>query len=116
MRDSAGEAGGAGGEVVESRSAALGVSHVTDARFDEALWQLLGDWRYERAPRIASGMIGSRQGWKEAPYLPCPAGPADIAGALVDIAFDWAKVKLVPGLSGVDESGVAEVMRGELEY
>ena len=58
-------------------------------------------------------MIGSRQGWKEAPYLPCPAGPAELAGALVDIGFDWARVKLVPGLSGIDESGVAEVMRGE---
>jgi 2-dehydro-3-deoxygalactonokinase len=58
-------------------------------------------------------MIGSRQGWKEAPYLPCPAGGSEIAGALVDIAFDWAKVKLVPGLSGTDAAGTAEVMRGE---
>ena len=58
-------------------------------------------------------MIGSRQGWKEAPYLPCPAGAAELAAALVDIGFDWARVKLVPGLSGHDEAGVAEVMRGE---
>jgi 2-dehydro-3-deoxygalactonokinase len=58
-------------------------------------------------------MIGSRQGWKEAPYLPCPAGAPEAAAALVGIEFDWGQVKLVPGLSAVDEAGVAEVMRGE---
>jgi 2-dehydro-3-deoxygalactonokinase len=58
-------------------------------------------------------MIGSRQGWKEAPYLPCPAGAPDIGAALVEIEFDWAQVKLVPGLSTTDEAGIAEVMRGE---
>jgi 2-dehydro-3-deoxygalactonokinase len=58
-------------------------------------------------------MIGSRQGWKEAPYIPCPAGAAELGAALVDVPFDWGKVKLVPGLSANDESGVAEVMRGE---
>ena len=55
---------------------------------------------------LLSGMIGSRQGWKEAPYLPCPAGAPEIAAALVEIEFDWAQVKLVPGLSADDEAGV----------
>ena len=31
----------------------------------------------------------------------------------MEIEFDWAQVKLVPGLSAADEAGVAEVMRGE---
>ena len=35
------------------------------------------------------------------------------AAALTDTAFEWAQVKLVPGLSGSDAQGVAEVMRGE---
>jgi 2-dehydro-3-deoxygalactonokinase len=62
---------------------------------------------------LLSGMIGSRQGWKEAPYLACPAGAPDVAAGLVEIEFDWGQVKLVPGLSAADEAGVAEVMRGE---
>ena len=37
------------------------------------------------------------------------ARAADLAAGLVDVAFDWARVKLVPGLSGTDEAGVAEV-------
>ena len=37
--------------------------------FAEALAELLGAWRDDPAPRIACGMIGSRQGWIEAPYV-----------------------------------------------
>ena len=74
----------------------------------------IGPWLAAGEDRVVlSGMIGSRQGWKEAPYLPCPAGAAELGAALVDVPFDWGKVKLVPGLSATDESGVAEVMRGE---
>jgi 2-dehydro-3-deoxygalactonokinase len=101
----------AGGEVVESRSAALGVSHVTDARFDEALWQLLGDWRYERAPRIASGMIGSRQGWVEAPYVACPAPLTALADGLVHTPN--GELAIVPGAKTRDAYEVPDVMRGE---
>ena len=28
---------------------------------------------------VISGMAGSKQGWAEAPYLPCPASAADLA-------------------------------------
>ena len=50
---------------------------------------------------LLSGMIGSRQGWKEAPYLPCPAGAPEIAAALVAIA-----VRL-----GAGEAGAGSVRR-----
>ena len=36
-----------------------------------------------RRPLLLAGMIGSNRGWKEAPYVPCPAGPDDLAKALV---------------------------------
>ena len=58
-------------------------------------------------------MIGSRQGWVEAPYLPCPAGPDDLAAALVPVPFEGAEVRLVPGLTDTDDAGTPEVMRGE---
>ena len=66
---------------------------------------------------LLSGMVGSRQGWVEAPYLPCPAGAAEIAAALVDVPFGLTgggvRVKLVPGLSDADQTDTPEVMRGE---
>jgi len=60
-------------------------------------------------PLLMAGMIGSNRGWKEAPYVPCPAGIDDLAGALVE-AGDRAAI--VPGVSFIGE-GRADVMRGE---
>lgn len=102
------------GSIRDRRAGPKGILNVPDGRFGDTLREEIGPWLAAGENHVLlSGMIGSRQGWKFAPYLPCPAGPAELAGALVDIGFDWARVKLVPGLSGVDESGVAEVMRGE---
>lgn len=105
---------GRDGAIRDRRSAAKGILNVPDGRFGDTLREEIGPWLAGGEDRVLlSGMIGSRQGWKETPYLPCPAGPSEIAAALTDIGFDWANVKLVPGLSGHDETGVAEVMRGE---
>jgi 2-dehydro-3-deoxygalactonokinase len=59
---------------------------------------------------LISGMAGSKQGWREAPYCACPAGFDDIAARL-----EWVepgRIAIVPGLS-VDKGGVPDVMRGE---
>ncbi len=105
---------GRDGAIRDRRASARGIMNVPDGRFGDTLREEIGPWLAAGEERVLlSGMIGSRQGWKEAPYLPLPAGPSEIAAALVDIAFDWARVKLVPGLSGTDACGVAEVMRGE---
>lgn len=105
---------GRNGEIRDRRAGPKGILKVPDARFGDTLREEIGPWLAAGEDRVLlSGMIGSRQGWKEAPYVPCPAGPVELAAALVDIGFDWARVKLVPGLSGTDGSGVAEVMRGE---
>ena len=39
----------------------LGILQVANGAFGAALETLLGDWRDDPAPRLASGMIGSRQ-------------------------------------------------------
>jgi 2-dehydro-3-deoxygalactonokinase len=102
---------GTGGEVLEVRSAPLGVSQIHDGRFGEALARLLGDWHDERAPRIACGMIGSRQGWVEAPYVACPALLSQLASGIVRVPD--GKLAIVPGVSTRDTYGVPDVMRGE---
>ncbi|MBN8871920.1 MAG: 2-dehydro-3-deoxygalactonokinase [Rhodospirillales bacterium] len=105
---------GRDGAVRDRRAGPRGILAVPDGRFAETLREEIGPWLAAGEDQVLlSGMIGSRQGWKEAPYVACPAGAAELAAELVEIPFDWAKVKLVPGLSGTDESGVAEVMRGE---
>jgi len=102
------------GTIRDRRTALRGIANVPDNRFADTLREEIGPWLAAGEDHVLlSGMVGSRQGWKEAPYRPCPAGAAEVAGALMEIEFDWAQVKVVPGLSSTDEAGVAEVMRGE---
>ena len=103
-----------GGAVLERRETALGILRVPAGGFPAALRDLAGDWIAAGEGRVLlAGMVGSRQGWQEAPYLPCPAGLDEIARALVAVAFEGAEVRLVPGVSAEDPAGVPEVMRGE---
>ena len=104
----------ADGTIRDHRSSARGVMAVPNGRFADSLREEIGPWLAAGERHVLMcGMVGSRQGWVEAPYLRCPVGPADLAAALVDVPFDWAEVKLVPGVDGADPDGIAEVMRGE---
>jgi 2-dehydro-3-deoxygalactonokinase len=104
----------AGGQVIDRRTAPRGILAIEGGRFEEELRRQVGGWIADGETRLLmSGMIGSRQGWREAAYLPCPAGPAELAAALVAVPFDGAKLLLVPGLSHHDDAGTPEVMRGE---
>jgi len=101
----------ASGRVIGEKRAALGIQQVRDSGFACALATLLGDWAGATVPRIACGMIGSRQGWIEAPYRECPAALDALAAALAH-APDGA-LAIVPGVTCVDAAGVPDVMRGE---
>ncbi len=102
------------GGIRDRKTGPRGILAVADGRFADTLREEIGPWLAAGERHVLlSGMVGSRQGWMEAPYLPCPAGPDKIAAALVDVPFDWGQVKIVPGLSGEDTAGVPELMRGE---
>lgn len=102
----------ADGQVRDRIQAPDGIQHVRS--FPDALSRTIGPWLAEGEDRVLlAGMVGSRQGWTETPALPCPAGPREIAAALVAVPFDRARVLMVPGLCTKDAEGVPEVMRGE---
>src|SRR3954469_22281463 len=48
---------------------------------------LSGAWaaRSPEAPAILCGMVGSSIGWRQAPYVACPARPEEIAGACASL-------------------------------
>lgn len=104
---------GDAGHTLAERSAPGGVMAVQDGRFADALQALCGDW-IGRLPMIASGMIGSRQGWKEAAYVACPAALQQVAQCLtrIDLA-GGAALHIVPGLRCIGSDGQDDVMRGE---
>ncbi len=99
------------GGIVGERSAPLGVQRIKDGNFVAALATLCGGELPAGVPLLASGMIGSRQGWVEAPYRECPAGFEAIALGLT--AVPGAPLRIVPGLVCRDAMGVPDVMRGE---
>ncbi|MFM9842037.1 MAG: 2-dehydro-3-deoxygalactonokinase [Dongiaceae bacterium] len=107
---------GAGGEAIAREERPLGIMQVAKADFAGALDETLKSWLPlpPGIPLLACGMIGSRQGWREAPYVACPAGAADVARGMT--AVDWRdghRVLLIPGISCRDGRGVPDVIRGE---
>ncbi|RYF15728.1 MAG: 2-dehydro-3-deoxygalactonokinase [Comamonadaceae bacterium] len=98
------------GSVLEERSSARGILTVPAGGFPQVLRDTCGDWLAGDTLCLVSGMAGSRQGWREAPYCACPAGFAELAQHLAWI--EPGRIALVPGLS-YEVAGVPDVMRGE---
>jgi 2-dehydro-3-deoxygalactonokinase len=64
-------------------------------------------------PAVLGGMVGSTIGWREVPYLTCPARPQAIAGAALRFEADGRAIAILPGLSCTGVTGAPDVMRGE---
>jgi 2-dehydro-3-deoxygalactonokinase len=106
---------GQGGAVIDHRDWPLGIMQIADGDFAAALERAMKPWQPlpPDTPVIASGMIGSRQGWREVPYALCPAGLEDIAKVMLPVEWSGRRVWLVPGVSCSDRRGIPDVMRGE---
>lgn len=109
----------ADGTVLHSLSDHRGLLSVEDGRFAETFRAVCGPWLEGagRLPAILSGMIGSRRGWKEAPYLAAPISLDALAKNLCPVGeIAGAMVCIVPGISLDDHAeplGEPDVMRGE---
>jgi 2-dehydro-3-deoxygalactonokinase len=64
-------------------------------------------------PAVLGGMVGSTIGWREVPYLKCPARPGGIAGAALRFDVAGRSIVILPGLSCTGKTGAPDVMRGE---
>jgi 2-dehydro-3-deoxygalactonokinase len=103
------------GTVLETRAGDEGILAVPAGGFDAVLAGKIAGWRAAHGdlPMIASGMIGSRQGWREAPYVECPAGLAELAAGLLPIDSGSGRLWLVPGVTCRSADGTPDVVRGE---
>ena len=101
------------GTVQETVTAPDGILAVKDGAFDAALESHIGKWDM-KLPIMASGMITSRQGWVELPYVACPAGLQAIAAAVhLHTSKHGRKIYFVPGISTRGLDGAPDVIRGE---
>jgi len=102
-------------EILDEVASGDGIGSVVAGAYPATLKRLIGRWleAHPSLPVLASGMVGSRNGWREAAYVKCPAGPSDIAAHLTQVEAGGRRVVLAPGLSTIDESGLPDVIRGE---
>ena len=103
------------GDVGTRKSAPKGIMSIANGAFAAALQEVLEDWQeLTDGPILMSGMIGSRQGWFEVPYVECPAGVDELAAGVKSVPWIGTRsVFICPGLLCRDTEGVPDVMRGE---
>jgi 2-dehydro-3-deoxygalactonokinase len=97
--------------VLAEASSDEGMGKLSRDGFEPALVRLIGPWLAGKPPVVACGMVGSRQGWCEAPYRTVPCTPLDrSAQVMAPVTDARLKVAIAPGLKQVSP---ADVMRGE---
>jgi 2-dehydro-3-deoxygalactonokinase len=106
------------GHLLETRASTAGIMNLpraaSEGGFDIAFDAVCGSW-LDRAPHLpvmAAGMVGSAQGWKEAPYVETPASPDAIIRGIVRVQTARGVVlHIVPGV--LERGELPNVMRGE---
>jgi len=99
------------GKVLDHGESQDGMGKLAPDQFEPTLLKLADIWLGESTTTvIACGMVGSRQGWAEAPYraVPCAVQNTDLARAPAQ--DKRLNVRLIPG---VKQDSPADVMRGE---
>lgn len=97
------------GQVQDKRVFPHGIRHLPEGGYAEAFAQAVAGW--PDVPLLACGMVGSRNGWQEVPYLDTPTRIEHLAGSLTALRTpDGRTLQLVPGLR---DPSRPDVMRGE---
>lgn len=97
------------GVVQETRRQPWGIRQLPEGGFDAALASICAGW--PNAPILATGMVGSRQGWRETAYVDTPANLDALAAGIVMVRDkEGREIAIVPGVR--DGSG-PDMMRGE---
>ena len=98
-----------GGAALENASSCDGMATLKRDGFAAALTRLIKPMSLQAGlPIIACGMVGSRQGWVEAPYRTLPCTPLATSFARADTADNPVHI-----IAGLRQDTPADVMRGE---
>ena len=107
------------GNVTETRSSAHGIQHLPlpgVPGYEKAFAEIASDWvkQWPTLPIVACGMVGSAQGWKEAPYVRCPADLRALAEQGVSVPSGLGPdILIAPGVLFDEAEQLPDVMRGE---
>jgi 2-dehydro-3-deoxygalactonokinase len=108
----------AAGQVLATHESSAGIMNLPRAAaeggFDAAFESACGAWleRVPGLPVIAAGMVGSAQGWLEAPYVDAPASADALVAGIVRVrTARGVTLHIVPGV--LERGELPNVMRGE---
>ncbi len=108
----------ASGAVLATRTSGAGIMNLPaepdEGGFDAAFDAVCGAWldAAPGLPVIAAGMVGSAQGWVQAPYVETPASAQQIAAGIVTVqTARGTTLAVVPGV--LEPGALPNVMRGE---
>ena len=89
-----------------------GMKFINNNSFEKTFISLVENWLddYQTIEVLASGMVGARQGWSEAPYQETPCNLNNIKFILPKINDNRIALKIFSGISQIDQP---DVMRGE---
>ncbi|MEW6342737.1 MAG: 2-dehydro-3-deoxygalactonokinase [Paraburkholderia sp.] len=106
------------GNVLAARESTAGIMNLpraaADGGFDDAFESVCSAWlaRVPGLPVIAAGMVGSAQGWLEAPYVDAPANAEALVAGIVRVqTARGVTLHIVPGV--LERGELPNVMRGE---
>jgi 2-dehydro-3-deoxygalactonokinase len=100
------------GQIAEQHQAEAGILTVRDGHFEDVLEREIGQWIDGETDILLSGMITSRNGWVETPYLEPPATLNDLPGGAIERqARTGARLLFLPGIC--NRFPHPDVMRGE---
>jgi len=107
------------GNVLEQRANAHGIQNLPQPGlpgFEQAFADLCGDWLSANAgiPVVAGGMVGSAQGWVEAPYVACPADTSTLAAHAIAVdSASGVRILIAPGVTYDPADAPPDILRGE---
>lgn len=107
---------GEDGKELDHLETADGISSLGKGEHEAVLMAALAPWfsRHGALPVAALGMITSRNGWVEVAYVPCPAGPTELAAGTVRRSLpNGSDLVFLPGLNDPARQPFPDVMRGE---
>ncbi|MEP3299257.1 MAG: 2-dehydro-3-deoxygalactonokinase [Pseudoruegeria sp.] len=93
-----------------------GIQFIKDKAFEPELVAAIDLWLKEHGPLpvIALGMITSKNGWIEVPYVACPATSNDLAKGVIHRKLpNGSNLYFLPGITDKTRAPFPDVVRGE---
>jgi 2-dehydro-3-deoxygalactonokinase len=98
---------------IESKT---GLLKIENQQFEQTLANNLSAWDIvnNKYPVFMAGMVGSKQGWQEAPYISTPLSLSELSDSCLRFETQWGStINIIPGVSHQVDSNKLDVMRGE---